>query len=138
MDEIIKNILSKYNCNYIEINNQNSLGRIHNLLLNKLLFEPSNDIEMLYLGIYYHTIEQNYDLMVKYYLMAIDKDNYIAMDNLASYYEIIENYNLAEKYYLMSINKGNVNSMANLGFYYLNKENYDFMKKYFIMASNNG
>ncbi len=34
----------------------------------------------------YYQIEKNYDMVKKYYLMAIDKGNLNAMNNLANYY----------------------------------------------------
>jgi TPR repeat protein len=52
--------------------------------------------------------------MVKYYLMAIEKDNVDSMYNLGSYYERIKNYNLMEKYYLIAIEKGDIDAMNNL------------------------
>ena len=53
--------------------------------------------------------------MKKYYLMAIEKGNSNAMNNLAFYYEDIENnYDEMKKYYLMAIEKGNYDAMNNL------------------------
>jgi hypothetical protein len=118
--------------------------KIYNLFVNDILFEPNDNIDdyLYYLGYYYSHTEINYALMKKYYLMAIDKGNSLAMHNLGYYYEIIEkNYDLMKKYYHMAIDKGREASSAmyNLGYYYEQIEgNYELMKKYYLMAIDNG
>jgi TPR repeat protein len=55
------------------------------------------------LGYYYHKIEKNYDMMKKYYMMAIDKDYSVSMRNLGYYYRDIEkDYRMMKKYEIMS------------------------------------
>jgi len=78
--------------------------------------------------------------MKKYYTMAIEKGNIIAMNNLGLYYKDIEqNYDEMKKYYLMAIEKGENIAMSNLGHYYQTiEENYDEMKKYYLMAIEKG
>ncbi len=99
-----------------------------------------NEDLFLWIGIYYEKIEKNYDLMKKYYLMAIDNGNPHAMRSLGYYYQNIEkNYNKMKEYYLMAIDNGNSYAMYNLGFYYhYIEQNYDLMKKYYLMAIDNG
>ena len=89
------------------------------------------------LGTHCKNIDSNWKLMIKYYLMAIEKGNLDAMYNLGRYYDAIENnYDLMKKYYLMAIDKGDSWAMNNLGIYYKNIEkNYDLMKKYYLMAN---
>ena len=41
-------------------------------------------------GLYYQTIEKDYHLMKKYYLMAIEKGHSDAMFNFGLYYQTIE------------------------------------------------
>ena len=80
-----------------------------------------NTYAMNNLGYYYQFTEINYELMKKYYLMAISKDNLIAMCNLAYYYRHKEkNYDLMKKYYLMAISKGDNIVMNDLVNYYKN------------------
>jgi hypothetical protein len=70
--------------------------------------------------------------MKKYYLMAIDKDNSRAMNNLGTYYLGIGNYEQMKKYYYMAVEKGCVTSMRMLGYYYETTEkNYYEMEKYY-------
>jgi hypothetical protein len=60
------------------------------------------------LGYYYYDIEKNYEQMKKYYFMAIEKDNDVAMNNLGYYYQNVEkDYDQMKKYYLNAIEKGN-------------------------------
>ncbi len=91
------------------------------------------------LGFYYQNKERNYELMKKYYLMAIDKEDSYAMFNLGYYYMDEEkNYELMKKYFLMAIDKQESDAMYSLGFYYLYLEkNYELMDKYFLMAIKN-
>ena len=56
-----------------------------------MAIELNDSYAMISLGIYYQTIEINYDLMKKYYLMAIELNNSKAMINLGYYYRRVEN-----------------------------------------------
>jgi TPR repeat protein len=78
--------------------------------------------------------------MKKYYLMAIENNNQMAIFNLALYYHFTEkDYNLMKEYYLMAIEKGNSTAMNNLGLYYkVIENNYDLMKEYLLMAIEKG
>jgi len=140
MEELFISELNKYNLIYLKIENENSLEKIYNLFKNifknNIFEEPSTDIEYFYYGVYYETIGKNYDLMKKYYLMAIELNNSKAMNNLAGYYQYIEkNYDLMKKYYLMAIQLNNPDAMYYLADYYETIEkNYDLMKKYYLMA----
>lgn len=96
------------------------------------------------LGCYYDK-KKEYDLMIKYYEMAINKCNDVnAMHNLAFYYEMInQNNELAEKYYLMILDKDinknkDASAMFKLGRHYQNNEN-NIIKaeKYYLMAIEN-
>lgn len=62
----------------------------------------------------YYSVKADYDNMVKYYLMAIEKNNSHAMHNLGFYYEKIKNYDNALKYYLMAIEHGDDNATTTL------------------------
>jgi len=135
MEEYIINILEKYDLKYVKIENEKSLEKIYNLFKN-IFEEPSTVIEYLYCGVYYENVEENYDLMKKYYLMAINLNHSDAMNYLALYYEITEeNYDLMKKYYLMAIELNHSDAMNYLALYYEeNEKNYDLMKKYYLMA----
>ena len=84
---------------------------IYNLYKNNQLVDDEKILSgncLLFYGVYFKFIEKNYELMKKYYLMAIECNNNIAMNNLALYYQDIEkNYELMKKYYLMAIENNN-------------------------------
>ncbi len=58
------------------------------------------------LGMYYGSVEGNYDLMYKYYTMAIKYNNSNAMYLFGSFYNNIKKYNLMKVYYTMAIELG--------------------------------
>jgi TPR repeat protein len=89
------------------------------------------------LGVYYQTLK-DYDNMKKYYLMAIEEGNSLAMSNLGVYYQTLKDYDNMKKYYLMAIDKCNNYSMNNLGVYYKEIKDYDNMQKYYSMAIEKG
>ena len=136
MEDSLKEYIENNFNEYIPIKNIQSLKKIHNLCLNKIHFNPETSEEFYYYGIYYYEdIEKDYDLMKKYYLMAIDLNNSCAMNNLGVYYQNIEkDYDLMKKYYLMAIELKNSYAMFWLGSYYEDIEDYDLMKKYYLMA----
>lgn len=75
-----------------------------------------------------------------YYLMAVKKDEIIAMNALATlYYKDFHDYKNAEKYCLMAVDKGDVTAMYNLGLLY-DEEFKDFKKaeQYYLMAVEKG
>ena len=139
MEEFIQNYLELNNYNYIKIENHEIINHIYNLykygIDERDTFKMEDGIIDLYYGIHYE-IKKNYELMKKYYLTAIEKDNCDAMNYLGLYYGKIEkDYKQMKKYYLMAIKKGNDTAMYNLGLYYKEIEkDYKRMKKYYNMA----
>ena len=136
----IKEVLVRYDSSYITIDNELSIKKIHLLLINNNIYEPSNITEINYLGWYYQYTKKDYANMKRYYFMAVNKDDPIAMFNLGLYYQYTEiNYAKMKRYYLMAIDKGHSRAMNNFGLHYkhIEKDN-DQMKKYIWMAINNG
>ncbi len=88
------------------------------------------------MGYYYGNIRHDYNLMKKYYIMAIELNNTEAIFAMGNYYNFIEKrYDLMKKYYIMSIELNNSNAMHYLGHHYqFVEKKYDLMKKYYIMA----
>ena len=92
-----------------------------------------NTSAMIFVGSVYR-MERRYNVMEKYYNMAIDDND--ALYHIGTYYGYIRN-NFVEmkKYFLMAIDKNNVRAMHALGYYYKNTEKqYYLMKKYYFMA----
>ena len=106
--------------------------------------DKGNCEAMVSLGHYYYTVEENYDLMKKYYLMAAENKscksagNIRAMRALAHYYRKNEiDYELMIKYYLMAIECGDTQAMIKLADYY-EKINKELAEKYYLMAIEKG
>lgn len=76
--------------------------------------------------------------MIKYLLIAVEKNNSEAMTLLGKHYENMKKYEEMMKYYKMAINNGNTYAMKLLGSYYQNSRQYDLMKQYYNMAINIG
>ncbi len=87
-------------------------------------------------------IHKNYNKMLYYYNIAIDKDatRVRAMYKLGNYYNKIErNYTEAIKYYKMASCRGDSDAMNELGYYYDdNMRKYEEAVKYYLMAIENG
>src|SRR5438132_1358429 len=116
----LKEIFKCYNMTY-DIKCMFTLINVHNLFTMDILFDPQNDNEYAYLGLYYNKIKKDYDKAEKYYLIAIEKGNTIAIIKLAIYYKNIKkDYDKAEKYYLVAIEKGNLDAINSLAIYYHN------------------
>ena len=86
------------------------------------------------MGRLYYKEQKNDKEMLKYYLMAIEKGNCDAMNNLGYYYHNQKNIPEMLKYYHMAIEKGNGDAMYNLGYYYDEQKNIPEMLKYYHMA----
>jgi TPR repeat protein len=94
--------------------------------------ELNNSDAMNCLGLYYETIEKNYELMKVYYLQAIEHNNSYAMNNLALYYQTIEkDYKEAKVYYIMAIKNGNNHYIKKL------KEITTPLERYILYTKNN-
>jgi tetratricopeptide (TPR) repeat protein len=88
-----------------------------------------------FLGDYYYDINQ-YDLMIKYNLLAIEKKDVGAMLVLGAYYQDTEiNYELMKKYFLMAVNEKSDLAMYTLSkHYYTVEKNYEEAIKYYSMG----
>lgn len=140
MVERIKNYLEENSYVYDGGINDEEIRIIYDLIFNNIVNDVGNNIKLLsYYGVYY-SINNNYELMKKYYLIAIDNGDIDAMYNLGRHYEDIENdYDLMKEYFLMAIDNGYTRAMYSLGYYYDEIEiNIDLMKKYYTMAIKKG
>lgn len=138
MKKFIINWLREKEWDYLKIENEESVQKIYNLLLNDFIFDPQNEVEMIYLATY-HCTNKKYDLVEKYYLMAIDCGNVDAMTCLGYFYEHIkENYELAEKYYLMANKNETTTLMNNLAEFYYNIKKYDLAEEYYKITAGRG
>ena len=133
--KIIKYFESIYSL-YIPIPEE-SIEKIYDLYFNKKFTDPLTDIECFYYGFYYHTQENEVNMM-KYYLMAIEKGNSYAMNNLGWYYYKKRDNTKMMEYFLMAIDKGNSEAMRNLAYYYKKIGDETNRVKYLLMAIDQG
>jgi TPR repeat protein len=95
----------------------------------------NNGKKLVEMGYYYQYTEKNYDMMMKYYELAIKQNDPLAMNNLGVYnQDIIYNLKEAEILYKLSADKDCIFAMNNLGLLYQRKRKYEEMEKYFQMA----
>jgi TPR repeat protein len=134
----LQEISNKLSISFDEIDNMNKniIINIFNGNTNNYINEKDTDMNIAnYIAMYYNNIKKNYQLMEKYYMIAIEKGNSSAMNNLACYYRDQKKYEMMEKYYMMAIEKDNSYAMNNLACYYRDiKFNYDNMIKYYTMS----
>ncbi len=108
--------------------------------LHDLYFKDINDDTIKnkhHYGVYY-SIKEDYDNMMKYYLMAIENGNMNSMSNLAVYYYEQKDYDNMMKYYLMAVEKDSIMAICNLGKYYQEQKDYDNMMKYYLIGIKKG
>uniref|UniRef100_A0A6C0H5D4 UDP-N-acetylglucosamine--peptide N-acetylglucosaminyltransferase SPINDLY n=1 Tax=viral metagenome TaxID=1070528 RepID=A0A6C0H5D4_9ZZZZ len=138
MFENIEEIEKKYNLK-IDKNryDENMVLSIFNSLE---IREEEYDLNMSFLiGLYCFYVKTDNTNAKKYYLMAIEKGNDDALNNLGIIYINEKDYENAKKYYLMAIEKGYVNAIYNLGnLYCIVEKDYENAKKYYLMAIEKG
>jgi len=142
MDDIEKelnDLLKSYEYSYDVPENKEMIPKILDLFKNKIIDETCEDHDYItYKGYYYNSIEHNSELMIKYYMEAIEKGNVHAMYNMALYYENRDDNSNMLKYYLMAIEKNDQEAMYGLGHYYYLEKEYENMMKYLKMGIEKG
>jgi TPR repeat protein len=130
--EEIKNWLKKNHYAYVEIPNE-SLDKIHNLLISDKFEEPNKEIEYRYFGIYCTKIKDE-EKAEKYLKLAIELGNIIAAGDLGRYYEYKGYVQNMIRCYTFASEHGNPDAMFRLGTYYYGIQDYDNMMRYLKMA----
>jgi TPR repeat protein len=74
----------------------------------------------------------------KYYLLAIEKGEINALNNLGLLYAYQGKETDAEKYYLLAIEKGHIDASSNLGLLYKNQGKETEAEKYWLLAIEKG
>src|SRR3972149_8158920 len=133
-EQNIEELLTKKKFIYTKIENEDSLNKIYNLLINDIFEEPKLGVEYLYYGHHYN-FKKDYIRMKKYYFMAIYYDYSYAMKLLGNYYKHNKDDENMKKYYLMFLKKEEDSSIMNkLGIYYKKQQDFDNAVKYYLMA----
>ena len=103
-----------------------------------MAIKNGNHRAMCNLGTYYQLTEINYELMKKYYLMAIEKENIDAMNNLKKFYDksIKNNIDIYDEYLFKYINIEHEHIQNNLSYHFkfikkLYNEKIDLMNLHF-------
>ena len=126
---------TQYN-KFMKINNESDLLIIYDLYKNGIVGETYNSLICFYYGFYYESLKK-WDLVEKYYLLAVDYNNSDAMNRLGLYYYMKEKYDFVIKYILMAVDNNNYESAGCLAHYYqFVEKNYFFVEKYYLMAIN--
>lgn len=143
METKIASIISYYRDNYytpctksIYSLSETSINKLYSLI-NGIVTDLNCDDELSFYFANYFKINNNKELMEKYYLMAIANKDVRAMNNLAVFYDENGEMELAKKYYLMAIDNKYIVSMHNIGLMYDKLENIIFAKKYYEMVVTN-
>lgn len=128
IDKIKQEIISKiseYNLRYIKIP-EDLLVAVHDIFFQSIIDESiTAGIYLLYVAVYYQHCNKNSVLTEKYYLMAVEKDNLTAINNLAMLYDNENNIDDALKYYLMAIDKGKICAREYLAKFFLRLKRYE-------------
>lgn len=151
MEEELIEILNKTHTNYIpNVLNNNQIEKIYQLFKNNVEFEPIDDYEHLYIGLYYKIIKNDNYGSKKYFFAAAEKGNDIAMLNVAlnrafdlsivryGYIPIQSDAERRKEYYLMSIEKGNIDAIFYLGRFCDGRGDDKEAVKYYLMAVEKG
>jgi len=99
--------------------------------------EQEYEAKLLLTG-YNFDIQSNFVEAEKYYLMAVNLGNTVAMLCLGLLYDGQQQFKQAEKYYLMAIENKHIGAMFKLGFLYHNHQQFEEAEKYYLMAIEGG
>lgn len=130
----------KKDFNYIPVDNY-----LVNLLYRLFIKEDTSVLKItsadsnfdVYKGVYYK-LKNDMLNAVKYYEIAIKKNNTYAMLNMAYLYEEANQKYAVKKYLEMAAHQNNVDAIFRLGKYYNKENDLNNMKKYYLMGAKLG
>jgi len=150
--QFIEEFLMIYDFKYIEIENKETVELVYDLYYHKnenIKENVQDSMYYFYVGRYFLIKNKkrryyngnrnknkikNVELMKHYYLMAIDRHNSHAMNELATHYFKKKQFVLMKHYFLMAINLKNSTSMYNLANHYYFENDFEQSEKYYLMA----
>lgn len=133
MENDIINYLEQYNFSYVKIDREQDIIDVHEAYFTNVFKDNVSAIVNNYYGIY-HRIKEDFELMIKYYLLAIEQKSITSMINLGRYYKNIKDYDNMVKYYTMAADLGDSSAMNSLAIYYEEIGDYNTMIKYYLLA----
>jgi tetratricopeptide (TPR) repeat protein len=109
---------------------------VYDLLINKIIpvFTTDTSSEIYMFLARFYQLEEDYDNMIKYDLLAIEKGNILSMFVLGYYFKDKHEYDNMLKYFLMGIEKGSILCACSLGSYYYKIQNLDAAIKYYLIS----
>jgi tetratricopeptide (TPR) repeat protein len=114
----------------------NECDVVYDLLINKIIpvftTDLSSEIYMVLARFYQQ--QHDYDNMMKYDSIAIEKGNIMSMLALGCFFKDKHEYDNMLKYFLMGIDKGCRRCSCHLGTYYYKIENFDAAIKYYLIS----
>jgi tetratricopeptide (TPR) repeat protein len=109
---------------------------VYDLLINKIIpvFTTDTSSEIYMFLARFYQLEEDYDNMIKYDLLAIEKGNVISMLVLGCFFKDMHKYENMLKYFLMGIDRGCKMCSCSLGNYYYKIQNFDAAIKYYLIS----
>jgi hypothetical protein len=142
MKQSIIDLITQHKCIYVEIDTENDLKLIYDCLINDRIddatYNHQNGTVLLYYGFYYRYINTNPELMKKYYLMGIEKNNVYCEYNFANWCKKYGDIDRMKKYYRMASKKNYIPAICNFALWYEENGDYDNMTKYYLKGAKNG
>src|SRR5271154_3119373 len=133
--EFINDILT--NNNYAKYSG-GDVDTIYKIFKHDIIDPKTENSEILrYNGIYYE-IREDYENAKKYYLMALEKKNIMALHSLGCMYYELEDYENMKKYLLMAVKENIPRAMHRLAYYYDEQHDHENVLKYYLMAIEKG
>lgn len=137
-------LLRDLNYSYDELHSDADIELVYDMFKNdKPIDINDNNIDnydssvITYLGFYYST-KNDLDNMMKYYHIAIGKNNPDAMINIGYAFKRENDFDNMMKYYLMAVEQGDSDGLVCIGNYYEQENDHDNAKKYYMMATEKG
>jgi len=102
----------------------------------EIAVEQHQEVESMYrLGIYYFTIQVDYELAIRHWKEAGKQGHSDALHHVGYYYQFIEPDAVQMmRYYQLAIDYGHPFAMCNVAIYYYLLDEFDEMKKYYQLA----
>lgn len=116
MEKYIEEYLCEHEYFYQKLSLE-SIEKVYELFHDRKIFIPSNDIERVYLGLWYQ-LNGDYDHMKEFYTEPMNNGRTLVMLNLAGYYLKINDEDRAISHWSMAKENGDIRGIFALAKYY--------------------
>ena len=128
IDDLTKT-MHEYYSNALKLGNDMAMYNLGTYYFSQIKYLNTNPKEILETPKIKDELKELSTNLIKYFLMAIEKNNSDAMLELGKYYKSIGDFVNMEKYYSMAIVENNFNAKKELAEYYKNNKDYSKIKK---------